>query len=92
MKESTTYQAILEEGRQEGRHEGRHEGAVATARKFLLRFGTQRLGKPSAAIRNRISQLTDVDDLERLCVTTSRAGTWKELLSLSQEANSEVAE
>ena len=32
MKESTTYQAILREGRIEGRVEGRAEGTVAEAR------------------------------------------------------------
>jgi predicted transposase YdaD len=40
MRESTTYQAILQEGRQEGR--------IEEARKFLLRLGTKQFGPPAA--------------------------------------------
>jgi len=40
MRESTTYQAILREGRQEGKVEGEQE--------LLLRQGTKRFGEPDA--------------------------------------------
>ena len=46
MKESSTYQAILEEGRTEGRVEGRTEGAVAEARKLLRLMGDDAFGLP----------------------------------------------
>src|SRR5437773_7375334 len=47
MKESSTYQAILEEGRTEGRS----EGAVAEARKLLRVFGDGTLGPRNPAPR-----------------------------------------
>ena len=42
MRESTTYQAILDEGRAEGQ--------AAEARKLLLRLGRKHLGEPDAAV------------------------------------------
>jgi hypothetical protein len=80
MKESTTYQAIIEEGKAEGKAEGILEGAIAEARKLLLRQGRIRFGPPSranlAAIK-RITELTRLEDLsERLVIVDS----WRDLL------------
>ena len=77
MRESTTYQEILAEGRQEGRQEGReHE-----ARQFLLFLGTERFGTPGTAARTALDQISTVERLEqlgrRLLVVTS----WDELLA-----------
>jgi predicted transposase YdaD len=44
MKESSTYQAILEEGRLEGRN----QGAVAEARRVLRLLGDEAYGPPEA--------------------------------------------
>src|SRR5437588_6282854 len=53
MKESSTYQAALEEGRSEGRSEGR----IAEARRLLLFVGTARFGPPDEPTRAAILHL-----------------------------------
>ena len=55
MRESTTYQAILKEGRQEGKVEGEQE--------LLLRLGTKRFGEPDAATIAAIEAIQDIDRL-----------------------------
>src|SRR4029077_10394431 len=53
MKESTTYQAILQEGLQEGLA----EGAIKEARKLLLRLGSKQLGRPSARTEAALARI-----------------------------------
>jgi len=62
MQESTTYQAILREGRDEGLIEGRLTGE----RQLLIRQGTKRFGKPDAAILAAIEAIHEVERLEIL--------------------------
>ena len=62
MRQSTTYQAILREGRQEGRQEGKIEGE----QKLLLRQGTKRFGAPDAATLAAIEAIQDIDRLEAI--------------------------
>jgi predicted transposase YdaD len=78
MRESSTYQAILREGRQEGRQEGRVEGE----QKLLIRMGTKRFGKPSAATVAAIEAERDIDRLENLGERILDPGIrdWDELL------------
>jgi hypothetical protein len=95
MKESVTYQAILDEGRNEGRAEGRAEGrtegraegraegAVQEARKLLLRMGRKRLGKPDKKVLPALEQM-DVDQLERLGDRLLDVSSWRELLNLPE--------
>jgi hypothetical protein len=45
MKESVTYQAILEEGEARGEAKGRAEGEAKEARKILLLLGRDQLGE-----------------------------------------------
>jgi predicted transposase YdaD len=66
MQESTTYQAILREGREKGREEGREEGRIAGERQLLVLLGTKRFGKPGAAILTAIDAIRDVERLESL--------------------------
>jgi predicted transposase YdaD len=78
MQESTTYQAILregrekgreegrEEGREAGREEGREEGRIAGERQLLVRQGTKRFGKPNTATLTAIDAIRDVERLESL--------------------------
>jgi len=78
MKESSTYQAILEEGKAEGkaegkvegkvegRAEGKVEGRVEEARNLLLLLGTKRFGAPSAHTQAAIEAVGSVARLERL--------------------------
>jgi predicted transposase YdaD len=84
MKESSTYQAILEEGRQkgrrEGREEGRTEGAVAEARKALRLVGDGAIGEPDARTAAIIERLDDLGRLEELLTRVRTAVSWQELL------------
>jgi hypothetical protein len=66
MRESTTYQAILREGRQEGRQEGVIEGRIAGEQRMLLRQGTKRFGEPNATTVAAIEAIQDIDRLEVL--------------------------
>ena len=82
MKESSTYQAILEEGRQEGRQEGRGEGAVAEAKKLLRVFGDRHFGPPDSRTATAIERIEDLARLEDLCTRLEAAKSWRELLGL----------
>ena len=62
MKESTTYQGILMEGRQEGENLGR----VHEAQRILRLQGTKRFGAPSPATAAALEGIQDVDRLETL--------------------------
>jgi predicted transposase YdaD len=76
MKESSTYQAILEEGRAEGMA----QGAVAEARKLLRLFGDRTLGPPDARIATIVERIDDLARLEELCDRLPTVGSWQELL------------
>jgi predicted transposase YdaD len=72
MKESSTYQAILDEGRT--------EGAVTEARKLLRIFGDSRFGPPDAQTATAIERIPDLAQLEDLCQRLGAASSWQELL------------
>jgi predicted transposase YdaD len=86
MKESSTYQAILEEGRQEGRQEGRSEGAVIEAKKLLRIFGDRRLGPPDNRTIAVIERINDLARVEELCARLDTATTWQDLLGTATTA------
>jgi hypothetical protein len=77
MRESSTYQAILREGREEGREEGRVEGA----RRLLLRLGTSKLGPPDPRTASRLEAIDDLVVLERLSDGLFAATSWDQLLA-----------
>jgi predicted transposase YdaD len=79
MKESTTYQAILREGRAEGLAEGRGEEAQA----ILLRQGTKRFGVPSEEARSALEAITAIERLEALTERLLDVESWDELLDES---------
>jgi hypothetical protein len=72
MKESVTYQAILEEGEAIGKAE--------EARKMLLLQGRDRFGEPSAKIVALLDAVTDLGRLEALVIRLLHVKTWEELL------------
>jgi predicted transposase YdaD len=72
MKESTTYQAILAEGRA--------EGAVAEAKKVLRLQGDDAFGPPDARTARLIEGLDDLARLEELLKRVRTAASWQELL------------
>jgi hypothetical protein len=68
VRESDSYQAILDEGRAEG------------AQRMLLRQARKKLGEPDEATRAALGQITDLDRLERLIDRLSEVSTWHDLL------------
>ena len=83
MKESTTYQAILEEGKAEGVAKGVATGKAEEARKMLLLQGRDRFGEPSAKIVALLDALTDLRQLEALVIPLLHVKTWEELLGVN---------
>ena len=80
MRDSTTYQAILDEGRAEGELKGRTEGQMEEARRLLLRLGRKRLGDPEEAVKAAVRAITDVERLELLAERITEVGSWQDLL------------
>jgi hypothetical protein len=70
MKEPSTYQAILEEGRQEGRS----EGALAQLKKGLRLLGDSAFGVPDARTATAIERINDLAQLEDLLAFVARSG------------------
>jgi hypothetical protein len=83
MRDSTTYQAILKEGRNEGLIEGRNEGRVAEAQRLLLMLGGNRFGEPNEATRGAVEAIHDVERLERMTMRVHDANVpdWEGLLN-----------
>ncbi len=77
LKESSTYQAVLAEGRAEGREEGREEGVRAT----ILRQGNKRFGPPSAMVTATLDALHSLPQLEILSDRLLEVESWDELLA-----------
>lgn len=76
MKESSTYQAILAEGRAEGEAMGRAE----EARKVLLLLGGKQFGPPDASTRATI-EAADLERLERWTERLLDVSSWDALLA-----------
>ncbi|MFN0073487.1 MAG: hypothetical protein ACKVVP_18555, partial [Chloroflexota bacterium] len=85
MRESSTYQLILNEGRAEGRDqgraEGRDEGRATEARSLLLLMGATKFGAPAPAARSALESITDIARLERMGPRLLSATSWDELLA-----------
>ena len=73
MKESTTYLAILHEGRAEGRIEGE--------RGLLLKIGRQKFGGPDAEALAAVESLSSLEEIDGLANRLMGASSWKELLN-----------
>ena len=76
LQESSTYQAIMAEGREEGQEIGR----TLEARRLLLRLAERRFGTPSASVVATVEAITDIDRLEQLSLELLTASGWNELL------------
>jgi hypothetical protein len=72
MSESSTYQAILNKGRDIGKLEGLREA--------LIRLGQKHLGTPDAQMLARVQALADVGQLEEFIDHVHAAESWDELL------------
>lgn len=78
MRESSTYQAILAEGRAEGEVQGQ----LREVRKMLLRVGGKRFGAPPAAAARTIDGTDDLARLEALLERVLEVESWDELLAV----------
>jgi predicted transposase YdaD len=68
MRESDTYQAILDEGRMD------------SLQNTLLRQGRKRFGEPDDAVQQAVRAITDLEQLARLTEDLLDVATWQELL------------
>ena len=73
MKESDTYQAILEEGRA--------EGELREVKKLLLHVRKKRFGRPGARVIAAIEAIGDLGRLEQLSERLLVVASWRELLA-----------
>ncbi|TVS20783.1 MAG: DUF4351 domain-containing protein [Planctomycetaceae bacterium] len=69
MRESVTFQAILEEGRVEELH------------RMILRQGRRRFGEVDEAVRQRIEAMRDIERLEDLSERLVIVSSWDELMA-----------
>jgi predicted transposase YdaD len=91
MTESSTYQAILEEGEKRGeergekrgekrgKSEGLKVGQLQAMRKTLLSQGEKKFGEPTDAIRVRIEKIASIRRLDELLLRILEAKNWDEL-------------
>lgn len=71
MRESDTYLAILDEGRE------------AEAKRLILRIGGRRFGSPDESVKAKLSAITeDLDRLERMMdrLADGAAASWQDVL------------
>ena len=73
MRESVTYQEILEEGREEGQVQGE--------RRLLLLLGTSKFWTPSDTECQDIESISDLAELDRLAQRLLTASSWDELMA-----------
>jgi hypothetical protein len=81
LKESTTYQKVLREGREEGR--------ITEARRFLIVLGTERFGEPDTACLTSLEAIPSAEQIEALgrkMITDPAVGSWDDLLRGSRDA------
>jgi predicted transposase YdaD len=76
MKESVTYQAIVEEGIEVGQRIGEIRGEITA----LIRFGSKRLGQPSEETVTRLRAIDSAERVEALLDRLSDVETWDDLL------------
>ncbi|MFM9962889.1 MAG: hypothetical protein ACKV2Q_16895 [Planctomycetaceae bacterium] len=77
MKESSTYQLIVEEGLAEGLA----KGFVKARAEDILRICTKRLGKPNRKVRESILAICDEARLDKLLDRVLDVESWAELLN-----------
>jgi hypothetical protein len=80
MEESTTYQAIVEEGMAKGLH----QGAIQEAKKTLLHQGTKLFGAPRPKAAATLETINKLEKLDELLDRVLDVSSWEELLGLPQ--------
>ncbi len=79
LKESSTYQMILREGRAEGLAEGLARGRTEEARRLVVRLGSRRFGPPDAGTSAALDRLSDPEQLELLADRVLQGESWADL-------------
>lgn len=77
MKESSTYQYTLEEGRVQGREQGR----IEEARNMLVLLGSKRFGEADINTQASLDNSTSLEQLEQLAARLFEVESWQELLN-----------
>jgi predicted transposase YdaD len=77
MRDSSTYQGILDEGRAEGMDRGR----VQEARAIILRLGRKRFQPPTEAVESTLQAISDIERLDRIIDRLDDAADWQDLLA-----------
>jgi predicted transposase YdaD len=83
MRDSSTYQAILREGKAEGIAEGIALGKAEEAKRLLLFAGRELLGPPAPRFEVRVEEMTDVEQLEERFRRLRGVSSWEELFDES---------
>lgn len=81
MKESDTYQMILEEGFAKGIDQGFAKGRAEEAKSLLLKIAEHRFGAPPPQIARQIDAIDDRDRLETLVERIAAVSGWEDLLN-----------
>ena len=77
MRESSTIQAFIEEGRRKGLQ----EGEAREARRIILRLGRKRLGAVDETVEAKLNAIVDLERLEALTERIDQVSSWDELLA-----------
>jgi hypothetical protein len=77
MRESSTIQAFIEEGRRKGLGEGK----AGEARRIILRLGRKRLGAVDETVEAKLNEIVDLEQLEALTERIDQVSSWDELLA-----------
>jgi len=81
MKDSSTYQHILQEGMAEGLEKGLSQGLVEGMHQMLVMSGEARWGAIMPAQQSAPEAITDTDRLKRMGKRLIEASNWDELLA-----------
>ncbi len=73
MRESSTIQAFLEEGRV--------KGLAEEARRIIMRLGRKRLGAVDETVEAKLDEIVDLERLEELTERIDQVSSWDELLA-----------
>ena len=74
-----------EKGRAEGRAEGLAEGKIKAKQEVIYRYLARRFGADSAAIQEKVPQLTEMDALDRVLDQLFAAGSLEEARNIIWE-------
>ncbi len=77
MRESSTIQAFIEEGRRKGLEEGK----AGEARRIILFLGPMRFGAADDEVKTRLDEIQGLEQLEDMIKRILIASSWDELFA-----------